>query len=43
MELLFNNARKVYLGKQLQSVILRRKKFWGENRSKINGREKLTY
>lgn len=40
---LFNNARKVYLGMQIQSTIIRRKEYWRLNRGRIREDVGLAY
>jgi hypothetical protein len=40
---LFNNARKIYLGMQIQSTIIRRKEYWRLNRGRIREDVGLVY
>lgn len=43
MKTLFANARKVYIGMQIQSTIQKRKKFWDECKGKIVEYDLLKY
>jgi hypothetical protein len=43
MQILFNNARKVYVGMQLQPTIVKRKLFWDKSHMRIQEKELLTY